>query len=108
MQCNQRLWILYNEDESTIPSLESDKQCFTQKNDDMVTSIHVIGQDSAISSMNTVFYLQMLLLVLNYLPALKKRKGAKRKHEANVHHEQTAVTQFVRSWDDDMLKHHLG
>jgi len=56
-----------------------------QKNDDMVTSIHVIGQVAAISSMNTVFYLQMLLLVLNYLPALKKRKGAKRKHEANVH-----------------------
>jgi hypothetical protein len=39
-----------------------------QKNDDMVTSIHVIGQVAAISSMNTNFYLQMLLLVLNYLP----------------------------------------
>jgi len=76
-----------------------------QKKDDMVTSIHVIGQVAAISSMNTVFYLQMLLLVLNYLPALKKRKGTRRKHEANVHHERTAVIQFVHSWDDDMFIH---
>jgi len=58
-----------------------------QKKDDMVTSIHVIGQVAAISSINTIFYLQMLLLVLNYLPALKKRKGTRRKREANMRHE---------------------
>jgi hypothetical protein len=46
----------------------------------------------------------MLLLVLNDLPAFKKRKGTRRKHEANVHHEQTTVIQFICSWDDDMFK----
>jgi hypothetical protein len=49
----------------------------------------------------------MLLLVLNYLPALKKRKGAKRKHGANVHRERTTVIQFILSWDDDMFKRHF-
>jgi hypothetical protein len=93
-----------NEDESTIPSLDSDNNASCKKNDDMVTSIHVIGQVAAISSMNTVFYLQILLLVLNYLPALKKRKGTRRKREANVRLERTTVIQFVRSWDDDMFK----
>jgi hypothetical protein len=75
-----------NQDESTIPSLDSDNNASCKK---MMTwlLVHVIGQVAAISSMNTVFYLQMLLLVLNYLPAFKKRKGTRRKHQANVHHE---------------------
>jgi hypothetical protein len=74
---------IIDDDEDTSPSFDSDTAGASCKtNDDIAASRHVIGQVAAISSMNTVFYLQMILLVLN--PALKKRKGMKRKREANL------------------------
>jgi len=94
-----------DDDEDTIPSFNSDTAGASCKtNDDIAASIHVIGQVAAISSMNTVFYLQMILLVLNYLPALKKRKGTKRKREANLRRDRRSVIEFVHGWDDDMFK----
>jgi len=94
-----------DDDEDTIPSFDSDTAGASCKtNDDIAASIHVIGQVAAISSMNTVFYLQMILLVLNYLPALKKRKGTKRKREANLRRDRRSVIEFVHGWDDDMFK----
>jgi hypothetical protein len=64
---------------STVPSLGS------SDNNNVVNNIHVIGQVAALSSINTIFYLQMLLLMFNHLPTLNKRKGRKRRREANVH-----------------------
>jgi len=56
-------------------------------NHELATNVHVIGQVASVSSTNTIFYLQMLLLLFNYLSKLRKRRGVMRKPEANVHHD---------------------
>jgi hypothetical protein len=64
-----------DDDEDTIPSFDSDTAGASCKtNDDIAASIHVIGQVAAISSMNTVFYLQMILLAYFFSSFLKLEK----------------------------------
>jgi len=73
-------------------------------NHELATNVHVIGQVASVSSTNKIFYLQMLLLLFNYLPMLRKRRGVMRKPEANVHHDRASVVRFVHGWDDDVFR----
>ncbi len=85
---------------------ESDKDNYLSNklNHELVANVYVVGQAASVSFMNNIFYLQMLLLIFNYLPALRKRKEVKRKQQASVHRDRASDIQFVHSWDDVMFK----
>jgi len=84
------------EDEAT----DQDNDLGKEFNHELVSNVHAIGQVATVSSIDNIFYLQMLLLIFTYLPALRKRKGVKRKQQAKVQCDSASVIQFVHSWDD--------
>ncbi len=93
-----------NGEDDDVSSVDFHSKTKNTSDTERVRHIHVISHLATVSSLNTMFYLQLLLLLFNYLPTMRKRKGVKRTRQANEQRDRSSVIQFIRGWDDVMFK----